>query len=65
MADKDKLELTPAEENPRYQPATLGGDDHEECARLLFNTLWAIQTVTGTIFLFFLLLTIRNRFRLK
>jgi hypothetical protein len=31
----------------------------------LFNTLWGFQAVTGTILLFFLLLTIRNRFRLK
>jgi hypothetical protein len=34
MEDEDKSELTPAEENPWYQLATLGGDDHEECVRL-------------------------------
>ncbi|MGI9374174.1 MAG: hypothetical protein ACR2OJ_16930, partial [Hyphomicrobiales bacterium] len=31
----------------------------------LFNGIWLFQALFGTILLFFLLLTIRNRFRLK
>ena len=32
---------------------------------LLFNIIGSVQTVVGVILLFFLLLTIRNRFRMR